>query len=171
MTNLPGWADISSSLGSDGHRVVIVRPILHFTRAMLVDMTDSTKITQLPNLSKPLFGESVVLSTNDVYVVGGYNNDNGSLCSVYYLSIGSDAWQTKKSMPHKVYNPLVIQHQQCIYVLGRNNKGTVPSASQYNIEDDTWNNEATCHQLVVTKLMSLLSKRTDMVDVVGRVEN
>ena len=71
-------------------------------------------------------------------------------------------------MPHKVYNPLVIQHQQCIYVLGRNNKGTVPSASQYNIEDDTWNNGATCHQLVVTKLMSLLSKRTNMVDVAER---
>ena len=161
MTNLPGWADTSSSLGSDNQRVVIVRPILHFTRAMLVDITDSTKITQLPNLPEPLFGASVVLSNNDVYVVGGYSNDNGSLCSVYYLSLGSDAWQTKKSMPHKVYNPLVynplvIKHQQCIYVLGRINKGTVSSVSQYNIEDDTWNNGATCHQHVVTKLMSLL---------------
>ena len=25
------------------------------------------------------------ISNNDVYVVGGYNNDNGSFCSVYYL--------------------------------------------------------------------------------------
>ena len=154
MTNLPGWADISSSLDSDGHRVVIVRPILHFTRAMLVDMTDNTKLAQLPNLPKQLFGASVVPSNNDVYVVGVYNNDNGSLCSGYYLSFGSDTWQTKKSMPHTVYNPLLIRHQQCIYVLGRINKGTVSSVSQYNIEDDTWNNGATCHQLVVTKLMS-----------------
>ena len=62
MTNFPGWADNSTSLGSDFHRVVIVRPILYFTRAMLIDMTDTTKVTQLPNLPEPLFGASVVLS-------------------------------------------------------------------------------------------------------------
>ena len=47
-------------------------------------------------------------------------------------------------MPYAVYNPLVIQHQQCIYVLGGYNKTSV---SQYNIQDDTWKR---CSDMPVT---------------------
>ena len=44
------------------------------------------------------------------------------------------------SIPHAVQSPLVIQHQQHIYVLGGyNNSGTqLSSVSQYNIMDNTW---------------------------------
>ena len=73
-----------------------------------------------------------------MYVVGGYNRNSRWLSSVYFLSHGSDAWQTKKSMPHAVQSPLVIQHQQCIYVLGGYQNGAQSSVSQYNIKDDTW---------------------------------
>ena len=73
-----------------------------------------------------------------MFVVGGFNY-TGYFSSVYCLSLGSDAWQTRKSMPHAVSSPLVIQHQQCIYVLGGVNNGNASSvAQQYNIEDDTW---------------------------------
>ena len=41
-------------------------------------------------------------------------------------------------MTGAVYSPLVIQHQQCVYVLGGYNNGHLSSVSQYNIEDDTW---------------------------------
>ena len=74
-------------------------------------------------------------------VVGGYNKDDGACqSSLYYLSLDSDAWQTKQSMPYTVRSPLVIQHQQCIYVLGgySDNGTQVSSVSQYNIQDDTW---------------------------------
>ena len=134
MTNLPGWVDSFSSVASDGQRVVIVGP----TQAMLVDMTDNTNVRQLPDLQGSRFWASVVQSNNDVYVIGGLNYSSGSLNSVHYLALGSDAWQTKKSMPFKVYSPLVIQHQQCIYVLGGYNKGFLSTVLQYNIEDDTW---------------------------------
>ena len=108
-------------------------------------MTDNTKVTQLPDLPEPCYWIGAIMSDNNVYVVGGVNN-NECVSSVYYLSLGSDAWQTKKSMLHAVHCPLVIQHQQCIYVLGGyNNDGGLKgigdeqsSVLQYNIKDDTW---------------------------------
>ena len=142
MMNLPEWVDNRSSLASYRERVVIVGGWTNRNvdkRALLLDMTDNTKVTQLPDLPEPRCYTSVVLSDNDVYVVGGYNYNSGCANSVYYLSLGSNAWKTKKPMPHKVYSPLVIQHQQqCIYVLGGFNSGDLSSVSQYNIKDDTW---------------------------------
>ena len=135
MMNIPEWVDDGSSVASHKERVVIVGG--WNKRALLVDMTDNTKVTQLPDLPEPRWGTGVVLSNNDVYVVGGVNN-RCCLSSVYYLSLGSDTWQTKKSMPHAVRDPLVIQHQQCIYVLGGYNYSVQSSVSQYNIKDDTW---------------------------------
>ena len=116
MINLPEWVDDRSAVASHRERVVIVGGLNNGAvdeRALLLDMTDNIKVKQLPDLHERC-STSVVLSDNDVYVVAGGNN-RGCLSSVYYLSLGSDAWQTKKSMPHAVGSPLVIQHQQCIY--------------------------------------------------------
>ena len=141
MMNLPKWETNGSSVASHRERVVIVGGYNNGVgdkRALLLDMTDSTKVTQLPDLPEPHYSTGVVLSDNDVYVVGGVNKNSGYLRSVYHLSLGSDAWQTKKSMPHEVRDPLVIQHQQCIYVLGGYNRGIQSYVSQYNIKDNTW---------------------------------
>ena len=138
MMNLPEWVDNCSAVASHRERVVIVGGWNNDAgdkRALLLDMTDNTEVTQLPDLPEPLSSTGVVLSDNDVYVFGGYNNKSRELSSVYHLSLGSDAWQIKKSMSHAVQCPLVKQHQQCIYVVGGYNQS---SASQYNIEDDTW---------------------------------
>ena len=141
MMNLPEWVNNRSAVASHRERVVIMGGGNNGAgdkRALLLDTTDNTNVTQLPDLPEPRCDTGVVLSDNDVYVVGGVNN-RCCLSSVYYLSHGSDAWQTKKSMPHAVRDPLVIQHQQCIYVLGGYNyNGIQSSVSQYNIEDDTW---------------------------------
>ena len=139
MMNLPEWVDNHSAVASHRKRVVIVGRRNDYNgdkRTLLVDLTDNTKVTQLPDLPEPCCNTGVVLSDNDVYVVGGFHR--GCLSSAYYLPLGSDTWQTKKSMPHAVQWPLVIQHQQCIYVLGGYNSGIQSSVSQYNIEDDTW---------------------------------
>ena len=139
MMNIPEWVDIGSAVVSHRKRVVIVGRWSDSKRALLLDMTDNTKVTQLPDLPEERYYTSVFLSDNDVYVVGGGNNKSRWLSSVYCLSLGSDAWQTKKAMPHGVQCPLVIQHQQCIYVLGGyTNADPQTSVSQYNIEDDTW---------------------------------
>ena len=136
--------DSNSAVASHRERVVIVGGgnglfVAIDKRALLLDMTENTKVTQLPDLPEPRHSTSVVLSDNNAYVVGGYNNNSGYLSSVYYLSLGSDAWQTTKSMSHAVSSPLMIQHQQCIYVLGGySNNGIQSSVSQYNIKDDTW---------------------------------
>ena len=126
MINIPEWASDYSSVASHRKRVVIVGAWNNGAgdkRALLLDMTDSTKVTKLPDLPEPRSHIGVVLSDNDVFVVGGYNYNSGCLSSVYYLSLSSDAWQTRKSMPHTVRSPLMIQHQQCIYVLGGINNG------------------------------------------------
>ena len=153
MMNIPEWVNDGSAVASHRERVVIVGGGNEFygngdKRALLLDMTDNTKVTQLPDLPEPRYGTGVVLSDNDVYVVGGrnfdINNDYYDVAtlkdSICYLSLRSDGWQTKKSMPHEVSASLVIQHQQCIYVLGgyNNNGHQVSSVLQYNIEDDTW---------------------------------
>ena len=142
MMNIPEWLNEHSSIASHRERVVIVGDGNNDSddkRALLLDMADNTKVTQLPDLPESRYSTGVVLSDDDVYVVGGGNN-RCCLSSVYYLSLGSDAWQTKKSMPHSVQFPLVIQYQRCIYVLGgySNNNDKQSSVSQYNIEDDTW---------------------------------
>ena len=141
--NLPEWVKDRSSVSLYEERVVIVGGDNNWNgdkRALLLDMTGKTKVTQLPDLPEPCCNTGIVLSDNDVYVVGGYNNNNEFLSSVYYLSLSSYAWQRRKSMPDAVSRPLVIQHQQCLYVLGGiNNKRQKSSVSQqYNIEDDTW---------------------------------
>ena len=140
MMNIPEWVDGGSVVASHRERVVIVGGRNNGTgdkRALLLDMTDSTKVTQLPDLPEPLYYTSVVMMCSDVYVVGGFNKSQ-CLSSIYCLSLGSYTWQTKKSMSHAVLSPLVVQHQHCIYVLGGCNDGFQSSVSQYNIEDDTW---------------------------------
>ena len=139
MMNIPEWVNDRSAVASHRERVVIVgggNRGYGDKRALLLDMANNTKVTQLPDLPEPRCNTGVVLSDNDVYVVGGFHS--GLLSSVYRLSHGSDVWKTKKSMPHAVSSPLVIQHQQCIYVLGGYISGSQSSVSQYNIEDDTW---------------------------------
>ena len=139
MMNIPEWVDHGSSVTLHRKRVIIVGGWSDGKRALLLYMTDNTKVTQLPDLPEPRCNTGVVLSDNDVFVVGGYNDNSRFLSSVYYLPLGCDAWQTKKAMPHTVRSPLVVQHQQCIYVLGGFNNGTPSSVAQkYNIEDDTW---------------------------------
>ena len=140
MMNIPEWVDGDSSVASHRERVVIVGGYNNGAgdkRALLLDMTDNTKVMQLPDLAEPRYLTGVVLSNNNVYVVGG-GTDSGSLSSLYYLSLGSDSWQTKKSMPCAVQGPLVILHQQRIYVLGGYYQGTQRSISEYNIKDNTW---------------------------------
>ena len=141
MMNIPEWVDHCSAVASHRERVVIVGRFNGGSgdkRVLLLDMRDNTKVTQLPDLPEPRYYTGVVLSDNDVYVVGWYSKSR-ELSSVYYLSLGSDAWQTKKSMSHAVQCPLVIQHQQCIYVVGGYSNGIQSSvAQQYNIKDDTW---------------------------------
>ena len=141
MMNFSGLVDKGSAVASYRERVVIVgghNGGAGDTRALFLDMTDKAAVAQLPDLPEPLFETNVVLSDNDVYVVGGYNGN--ILRYVYYLPPGSNAWQIKTLMPCAVRRPLVIRHQQCIYVLGGyNDNGLLQySVSQYNIEDDTW---------------------------------
>ena len=141
MMNIPEWVDDYSDVASHRDRVVIVGGGNNGPgdkRALLLDMTDSTKVTQLPDLPEPCYWTGIVLSDNDVFVVGGRNIKSGNLSCVYHLPLGSDSWQRKKSMPHAVYSPLVIQHQQCIFVLGGYISGSQSFVSQYNIQDDTW---------------------------------
>ena len=167
MMKLPEWVDGDSAVASHRERVVIVGGKYGNAadkRALLLDMTENTKVTQLPDLPEPRYMTGVVLSDNDVYVVGGWNNKRGSLNSFYYLSLGSDAWQTKKSMPHEVRGPLVIQHQQCIYVLGGAKDCRIQSSvSKYNIEDDTWKQ---CSDMPVT----CISDRDGVVVHEGRIK-
>ena len=139
MMNLPEWVNDGSTVASHKERVVIVGGANGDKRALLLDMTNNSKVIKLPDLPEPLESTTVVLSDNDVYVFEGCNYNSHWLSSVYYLSLSSDAWQTKKSRPHRVFCPLVIKHQQCIYILGGiSNCGIQSSVSQYNIEDDTW---------------------------------
>ena len=142
MMNLPEWVDGYSAVASHRDRVVIVGGYNSGAgdkRALLVDLTDNTKVTQLPDLPEPRYYTSVVLSDKDVYVVGGFNGHSRWLSSVTCLSLGSDTYQIKKQMPHAVCCSLVVRHQLHIYVLGGYNKNVpLSSVSQYNIEDDTW---------------------------------
>ena len=167
MMKLPEWVDGDSAVASHRERVVIVGGKYGNAadkRALLLDMTENTKVTQLPDLPEPRYMTGVVLSDNDVYVVGGWNNKRGSLNSFYYLSLGSDAWQTKKSMPHEVRGPLVVQQQQFIYVLGGAKDCRIQSSvSKYNIEDDTWKQ---CSDMPVT----CISDRDGVVVHEGRIK-
>ena len=144
MINIPHWVTKFSSVASHGDRLVIVGGVNGSSgnkRALLLDMTDNTKVTQLPDLPGPRYSTGVVLSENDVYVIGGRKKvHQGFVSSVYCLSLGSDAWQTKTSMQHAVRCILVAQHQLHIYVLGgyNNNGSQLSSVSRYSIEDDTW---------------------------------
>ena len=142
MTNISEWVDDNSSVVSYRERVIIVGGGNGWTgdkRALLLDMTDNTKVAQLPDLPEPRYNTGVVLSDNDVYVVGGFNANSGRLSTVHYLSLGSDAWQIKEPLPHAVSRSLVVRHQQCIYVLGGyTNNCVLSSVLLYNIKDDTW---------------------------------
>ena len=91
MMNTPEWVNGDNSVASHRERVVIVgggNTYADDKRALLLDMTDNTKVTQLPDLPESCYSTGIVLSDNDVYVVGGVNKNIGCLSSVYYLSLG-----------------------------------------------------------------------------------
>ena len=121
LMDLPEWMESYSSIASRRKGVNVLvgrRNGAGNKHTLLIDMTGNTKVTQLPDQPHPRHSTTVPLSVDDVFVVGRRNNNTrGELSSVYLLSLGSDAWQRKKSMPHAVSRPLMIQHQQCIYVL------------------------------------------------------
>ena len=140
MMNLSEWVDSGSSIASHRERVVIVGGTNGYVgekRALLLDMTSNTKVRQLPDLPEPLYDTSVVLFDNVVYVVGGNNGSTWS-SSVNCLLLGSNIWKTITLMPQKVCSPLVVQYQQCIYVLGGFNTVYQFSVLKYNIDDDSW---------------------------------
>ena len=134
---LPDWVDDGSSVASNKEQVVIVGGCDGDTlseRALLLDIADNAEQVNLPSLPETLRYTGVALSDDGIYVVGGSNSR-----SVYHLSFGSDSWQVKKPLPYELCTPLVIQHQQLLYVLGGYRKnGNQSSVLQYNIEDDTW---------------------------------
>ena len=142
MMSVHERVDDGSSVALHKERMVIVggsRYNRGNDHVLLLDMKSNIKVKQLPDLPKALSFASIVLSDNDVYVVGGYSNfEHRELRSVYYLSLGSDAWQKKKLMPHRLTHPLVIKYQESIFVLGGDDSGHRSHVSQYNIEDDTW---------------------------------
>ena len=110
------------------------------TEVRLLDMTDETIGVLLPNLPARVHSSGVVLTDDAVLVIGGKDIGNRTVNTVHYLSLGDDTWQPMLPMPHAVELPLVVQHQQYIYVLGgRNYRGQHQrSASKYNMEDDIW---------------------------------
>ena len=142
MAVLPDWVDDGSSVASHKEQAVIVgrwNRGAFSKRALLLDMTDNTQQKKLPNLPASHRYAGVVLSDDGMYVVGGSYIRSSDISSVYYLSFGSDRWQLRRPLPYKVISPLVIQHQQSIYVLGGyTNNGDQSSVSQYSITDDTW---------------------------------
>ena len=145
IMNIPVWMDKLCSVVLHRESVVIMGFLsgnIDDSRALLFDMTDKTKTKFVPDLPERRHWTGAIMSDNDVYVVGGskYCKNRGCASSFYHLSLGSDEWQTKRSMPHAVRCPLVVKHQQCIYVLGgENENGEQKSCvSQYNIKGDTW---------------------------------
>ena len=154
VMNIPEWVDEYSSVALDGERMLIVggNRDAGDTRALLVDMTYNAKVAKqpdittpgrlapLPDLPIPLYDTGVVLLHNDQYVIGGCDDKHAKMNSVYCLSPGDYIWQSRKSMPHTVSCPLVVQHKRCIYVLGGYDSANrlTSTVSQYSIEDDTW---------------------------------
>ena len=147
---IPVWVDKSCSVVSQRESVIFMGFLsgdIDDTRALLFDMTEkhkktNTKIMYVPDLPERRHWTGAIMSDNDVYVVGGSKNCKNSACvsSFYHISLGSNKWQTKRSMPHAVKCPLVVKHQQCIYVLGGENEDGEQKSyvSQYNMENDTW---------------------------------
>ena len=142
---LPDWVNDGSSMASHKELVVIVEGWSHGpvnNRVLLFDMADmpvNTQEVNLPSLPELHSYTGVSLSDTGMYVVGVSNSHSDHMSSLYYLSFSSDVWQIKKPLPYTVWTPLVIQHQQFVYVLGGCNiNGEQSSVSRYSIEDDTW---------------------------------
>ena len=158
VMDIPEWVDECSTVSLDGKRMVIVGGTGEDRtnkRALLVDMTCNTKVTKEQGFTAPELPTSITelpvllreagifLLHNGLYVIGGRNGKYVDCNSVYYLSLSDYTWQTRKSMPHAVRSPLVIQHKRCIYVLGGYHSGSMrikmtSTVLQYSIEDDTW---------------------------------
>ena len=155
VIDIPEWVDLYSSVALDGERMVIVGGTgegATSQRALLVDMTCNAKVVKqpdlttqrllapLPDLPMPLYNTGVALLHNDLYVIGGCNDKHVKMNSVYCLSLGDYIWQSRRSMPHAVRCPFVIQHKRCIYVMGGCDSASkvTSTVSQYSIEDDTW---------------------------------
>ena len=142
--SIPLWVDDGSALASYKEKVVIVGGFNcgeGNKSAVLVNLVKiNPKDQQLPDLPEPHYYSGVVLSHYDMYVVGGFNKERRQLDSVYYLSNSMNTWQAKKSMPLAVSHPLVIQHQQSIFVLGGQDANwcRLNSVLKYNIANDTW---------------------------------
>ena len=140
VMGVPEWVDSSSTVALHKKRLVIVGGTGDRGRhALLLDLSGKTNV-DLPSLPESVETAGVFLTDDAVYVIGGWNRANTiRVRSVYFLSLGGDAWKTMKPMSHELSYPLVVQHQQLIYVLGGLNYGNeLQSVSQYNMEDNTW---------------------------------
>ena len=141
LKKIPEWASDTSAVALHRTRMILAgrrNGGAGEKRAWLFDMSDSMRLTQLPDLPEPIFNTSIVLLDNEVYVVGGCDNYTCSINTAFRLSLSNNVWQ-RKQMPHRAQRPLVIQYQHYIYVLGgRRSHGDLSSVSQYSIVNDKW---------------------------------
>ena len=142
LKNMPKWVSDNSAIALHRNHIVFVGSYNNREgdkRALLLEMGDNKNIVQLPDLPRPVYNTSVVLSDNDMYVISGFNNNGQHLRSVYHLSFGDYTWQTEQTMPYDVDGSLVIQHKHYIYVLGGYNEdGELSSVSRYSTTNGTW---------------------------------
>ena len=143
LVDLPPWVNDGSSISLYKEHLLIVGGWNGLStgdrRAMLLDTRDYTTIFHLPLTPQPTVNSGVLFVDKCcVYVFGGHR-EIYQTPSVYCLVLGNEQWQVKKPMPYAVANPLVVQHEQSIFVLGGTVLGVAQSrVLEYSISDDTW---------------------------------
>jgi hypothetical protein len=121
---------------------------------------NETKITQLPY---PINGASSVYYNNKIYVIGGINNNNQILNSVYIYDILNNYWIEGPSLPLPLYKAASIVINNTIYVIGGSTPNNV-SPYIFKLINNQWIIEATIPKPVYS---SIVFAWNDKIFIIG----
>ena len=142
VMNVPDWVDEFTSWYASEHRIIIAgaRYSVNGDRVAVLDMK-SRGVKELPRLPAARGWPGVVVDSDEVYIIGGFDSSYTATNTMYYTNITqNNGWTTLPTMPTLTYCSVISVNSDHIYVFGGDG---VTLTQIYNKHTQQWSRGAT----------------------------